>query len=504
LETRTSLLRAQLDELYGLRCVPLWGTPRDLSRKTYGTKVARVAEAFGTPLMPWQRYVLDVALEVDPDTGRLAYRDVLLMVPRQSGKTTLLLSLMVWRCLAWARQNVLYAAQNRLSARKKWEEEHVAAIEDVRAFRGRYRVRKTNGDEAIKWRNRSRHGITSNTETAGHGETLDLGVIDEAFAHEDGRTEQAFSPAMITRPEPQQWVVSTAGTKAKSHFLNGKRKRGREIIESGAVSTMAVFDWTVVGEYDRSDPAVWWSCMPALGHTVSEAAVASELEKMSPADFDRAYLNVTNEQALPDDPNVPGKEWPLLLDETSKLGRSLAFGVDMSPDRRSGVITAYGPRGDGKFHVEVIDQRAGTEWMVRRILELRDRWQPVAIGLDVAGPAGSLLLELEALGVCRPKDSAEPEPGQLAIPTMREVAAACGSFTDYARQNLLRHIGQGPLDNAIGGAQTRPLGDAWAWGRKTSTSNISPLVSATVAKWAYETRAHLLVDENYDPLANIW
>ena len=55
-----------------------------------GGAVAQVAKALGTPLMPWQRMVADVALELDPATGRLAYRQIGLTVPRQSGKTTLL------------------------------------------------------------------------------------------------------------------------------------------------------------------------------------------------------------------------------------------------------------------------------------------------------------------------------------------------------------------------------------------------------------------------------
>ncbi|MFF5988149.1 terminase large subunit domain-containing protein [Prauserella flavalba] len=490
--TRTEALQAQLQEHYGLVPVPLWGTPRDFTRKTYGGKVARVAKSLGTPLMPWQRYVADVALEVDPETGLLVYRDVVLMVPRQSGKTTLLLAKMIWRANAWARQNILYSAQNRLSARKKWEEEHVAQIEAAQAFRGKFTVRKTNGDEAIRWRNGSRHGITSNTETAGHGETLDDGTIDEAFAHEDGRMEQAFSPAMITRPQPQQWVVSTAGTRAKSHFLNGKRQRGREIVEAARPSTMAFFDWTVPEKYDRADPATWWSCMPALGHTVTEAAVASELEKMDPAEFDRAYLNVTREEAVVDDPNVPTDEWPLIADSRSQPGEDVAFAIDITPDRQSAAIAVYGRRADGSGHAEIVDQRAGTDWVVGRVLELRARHNPIAIGLDVAGPAGSELIALEKLGVRRPEDPARPQRGELAIPSAREAAAACGGFADAVRQRAMYHLDQSPLNAAIAGARTRPLGDAWAWARKNSACDISPLVAATVARWAYLTRVDLV------------
>ncbi|WP_230691191.1 hypothetical protein, partial [Streptococcus pneumoniae] len=76
--------------------------------------------------------------------------------------------------------------------------DHVKAL-DRSLFHGEYRVRKTNGNEAILWRNGSMHGISATTEKAGHGATLDMGFIDEAFAQVDARVEQAMRPAMITR-----------------------------------------------------------------------------------------------------------------------------------------------------------------------------------------------------------------------------------------------------------------------------------------------------------------
>ncbi len=99
-------------------CPPRYATLRDPGRPTLGGQVADVAEALGTPLMAWQRQVADTALEVDPATGRLAYREVGLTVPRQQGKTTLELAVMVHRCRTWARSRVLYAAQTRLHAHK--------------------------------------------------------------------------------------------------------------------------------------------------------------------------------------------------------------------------------------------------------------------------------------------------------------------------------------------------------------------------------------------------
>lgn len=517
---RAEALRAELHRAYGLTCVPKWGTPRNFARPTYGGKVARVAKALGTPLMPWQRYVLDVALEVDPVTGLLVYRDVVIVVPRQSGKTTLLLALMVWRARAWRRQNILYAAQTRVAARRKWEREHVMALDAAPRFKGLYDVRRANGDEAIIWRNGSWHGITSTTESAAHGESLDMGVIDEAFALIDDRMEAAFSPAMITRVQPQQHTVSTAGTIA-SLFLNGKREIGRELIEdlvellaAGEQPTMAFFDWTVEGsKYDRTRPDTWLSVMPALcptpgpctcstewRHTITHEAIRAELYKLrkKPAEFDRAYLNVTKLEVVEDDPNVPSDVWPDLVDEDSPRPGDVAFWLDITPDRAWASIGAAGINARGHMHVELVEHRPGTDWCVGRMVELNGRYRPVGIGLDAGGPAGTLITPLGIAGIRKPIDPAHPRRGDLAVPTVRDVAAMCGGFADDCRQDKIRypsgdmHPLLPRLNAAIAGARTVPLADTWKWSRKGSSVDISPLYGVTGARWVYETRAHLV------------
>ena len=45
------------------------GTKRDETRPTDGEIVSRTAGMLGKPLLPWQRYVADVAGEIDPATG---------------------------------------------------------------------------------------------------------------------------------------------------------------------------------------------------------------------------------------------------------------------------------------------------------------------------------------------------------------------------------------------------------------------------------------------------
>lgn len=130
-------------DLYGLTCPPCWGTPRRPERDSLGPAAWRVMEKLGFPPMPWQRYVLDVALEIDPATGVFAHREVGLSVPRQQGKTQQILGLMVHRMAAGQRQNIVYAAQNRIMARTRWEDEFLATIEASPSASGSAPVRPT-------------------------------------------------------------------------------------------------------------------------------------------------------------------------------------------------------------------------------------------------------------------------------------------------------------------------------------------------------------------------
>jgi hypothetical protein len=58
-------------------------------------------------------------------------------------------------------------------------------------------------------------------------------------------------------------------------------------------------------------------------------------------------------------------------------------------------------------------------------------------------------------------------------------------FFDAVDGGFVHHLGQPELNDAALIAKRRPLGDAWAWSRKSSTDvHISPLVAVTLAHWA--------------------
>lgn len=425
--------------------------------------------------MPWQQYVCDVALEIDPETGELAYQEIGLTVPRQSGKTTLWLALMVHRALGFGppagpRQNILYTAQTRNDARKKFEDEHVQVLAKS-SLRKHFKVRMTNGSEAILWSNGSKHGITSTTEKAGHGETLDLGVVDEAFALTDDRLEQALKPAMITRRNSQFGWTSTAGTAASTYLLS-KVELGRNSVTGGLDRGLCFFEWGADPDADPADPATWRTCMPALNLTARESSVANFQRTMRPNEFRRAFLNIADTESAVDaaiDPVV----WRRCTDPRSQIDGQVAFAVDVNPERTWSSIAAAGERADGRLHLEVIEHRPGTDWVVARMAELRAQWSPCAVVVDGASPAGSLIADLSMQGI------------EVTTATARDISQACGQLYDSATNDRLRHLGQPSLGTALAGAQRQYLMDVWRWARKASAVDICPLVAATLALHGY-------------------
>ncbi len=147
----------------------------------------------------------------------------------------------------------------------------------------------------------------------------------------------------------------------------------------------------------------------------------------------------------------------------------------MRPDRSAGSICVAGTRSDGDAHVELVERRRGTNWIIPRLVELVEKHETAAVVCDTVGPAGSLVPEAEAAGL------------ELTCTSARDLADACGVFFDAVEDGTLRHLGQPELQASIRGAVKRSLGDAWAFSRRNSTVDISPLVAATVALWGTQT-----------------
>jgi hypothetical protein len=121
--------------------------------------------------------------------------------------------------------------------------------------------------------------------------------------------------------------------------------------------------------------------------------------------------------------------------------------------------------------------RQGLEWVAARCEELDGSWRPLLWVVDKGGPAGTEIEMLEQAGL------------SVMSPTVAEVAQASEGFYDLVMQSNIRHCADVDLDAAVAGATTRPIGEGWGWARRTSSTNISALVAASLAVWGFRSQA---------------
>lgn len=439
---------------------PRWATPRNKKRRSRGHEAAAIARKLGYELMPHQKQILDVALEVDEE-GLPVYREIVVLMPRQCAKTTTTLVLELHRALLWGSPQVIgYTAQTGWDARRKLIDDQVPLLEGSALAPSVKRVYRGAGMEAIHFLNGSRIDVMPSTPSAGHGRVINLGVIDEAFSDEDDRREGAILPAMATKRDAQLFVISTAGTQA-SLYLKRKAEQGRAMIDAKIESRTAYFEWSADNDDDIDDPRVWRRTIPALGYTIDEQVIEHARSTMTEGEFRRAYLC---QWTVMDEAAIPAKYLIRVLDESTTPSGRLSFGIDVAMDRSYGAISVADETG----RVELIEHREGVSWLVDRALDLY-RKHKGALVVDGYSPANSLVDRLEAGGI------------PVTRYTLRDMTSACGILYDGVLDDAIRIRPHASLEAAIQSAKRKQMSSGWLWSRTVESADLTPLFSATLA-----------------------
>ena len=166
---------------------------------------------------------------------------------------------------------------------------------------------------------------------------------------------------------------------------------------------------------------------------------------------------------------ISAEAWAAAADVRSQLVGDLSLAVEVTSDLTQSVIAVAGRNEAGKFHLEVIDMGAGTEWVPGRVSNLLDRWPEISrVSIDPGGPAGFLIGPLAELGV------------KVHKVTAREAAHACGLVVASVEEAELVHLDTAELNDAVQQARRRDSGDVWYWARAGADESIQ-LIAATLA-----------------------
>jgi phage terminase large subunit-like protein len=424
-----------------------------------------VARSAGLVLDAWQEDFLEASMGVSG--GSWAASEIVLILPRQNGKTAITAVRAVWEVVHAPNRLVVFTSHLFKTDREAFRQ--CRALLEAPAFAHLDPVfYRSNGNEAIELNNGSRIQFLARSGGSGRGFTAHLLILDEAFDLSED-TFADLKPSIVAAEDAQLWVVSSA-PHPDSEVLRRICLRGRAAEEGNLV----------YAEYSASDEAPadsvegWRQANPALGIRIPIEAIASGFASMSRETFEREHLGRWAEL---DTPSVfPAGIWESLayLGPLTTTGSS-ALALDITPARDHAAVVAAALVEGGKALIEVVAAEEGTSWVVPKLQEIAKSHANPTVVLDRMGPASALVDALRSAGL------------KVHETDTAEYANACAGLFDSVLAGTVIHRGDSVLDQAVQNAEMRPLGDRFAWKRKTSAGDLSPLVAASLAHFGATT-----------------
>ncbi|MFM1964890.1 MAG: hypothetical protein RL134_615 [Actinomycetota bacterium] len=414
----------------------------------------------GLRLDDWQKWLLVEMLQVN-ERGRWSAFEACVVVPRQNGKGGLLEARQLYGLFLGGEQLALHTAHEFKTCYEHFLRVR-SLIENTPELMSRVAMIRTGaGEQAIELKSGARLRFVARSNSSGRGFTGDTIYLDEAFA----LTPEIMGTLLFTLsavPNPQVVYTSSAPTYGQ-RVLFDLIQRGR----AGDSDNLLYAEWGNPQGVTIDDRDAWYRANPALGIRIDESSVLAEMNAMRsfPEEFLRERLGVVIEA---DDAGViPAGTWNALHDIDS-LARPRAAALAVGPGMTWAALAGAGERSDGRIHLEVVRHARGTAWVIdscRRAYEETGR--PILV--DPKSPTGGLLHALRAANV----------PLQEVAPA--QFVRACSGLQDAALNDRIRHLDQPELSEAVRGADVRPVGEAWAFSAKSSSTDITPLLAATLA-----------------------
>jgi hypothetical protein len=324
------------------------------------------------------------------------------------------------------------------------------------------------GNERLRFSNGSMIEVQPPNETGSHGDSIDLCIIDEAWAVDEIVLE-AVLPAMSSRDNSQLWMLSTAGTLQKSHMLNRYCEMGR----NGDDPAMAYIEYSMPDDAHPYDVDRWHEWMPALGLLTSERKIRGQMSQLDAGKFRRAYGNLPT---MTEGEAIPREWWEA---QTGSLSVPLGVTVAVDATSRGASVAVAFPDGVGGWHGDPWEWRedASADWTLG-VVEGLGKYRPVQVVYDPASLAGPAAAGLQVL--------ADSWGVPLVKVTLRQRALADQWLFEGLREGTVSHSSLPALEAAVSGAVTSTVGEGelWRFDRRRSLVDVSPLVALSMALYA--------------------
>lgn len=463
-----------------------WLTPRTPGRRTFGSVISQIAAELGKPRTPLQRYIDDVANEVDDD-GRFVYRSIVILGPRRLGKTSIMEPVLTHRGEQKRCELAMTAATGEMAVELFGEvtdgliDSPVADRFDRAKSQGYSRLTFTRSGSVLR-------AVTPNARI-GHSKSLRLAWVDEFWSHSAAQLKEmraGYRPTFLTTGG-QEWLTSTAGDVRSDAFI-AARRQGRADVLAGRNTGRAFFDVSAPEETsagvslaDLSEGELLEFLAdnhPSVGYLFSRQELMDlmllDLEDLGGrSGLLRAYGNLT------DTGETSAVFAPAVVEKSHRGGSptgDVALGIAVDDlGRESTICVAW--RDAAGVAWTMYQHAAGSVWLTGEVQRLRSDYGVSVVAVQGASPARDVADELEMSGVNVSRLS-QADTAAAGSRFFREFGAGRVMWDEFDRS-------AGTFQREIIAAELRGKGSGIEW-LPRGGAPLTMLPAGTVALWAHD------------------
>jgi phage terminase large subunit-like protein len=449
-----------------------------------------------TPFDPWQELGAIHIGELLPD-GRPRFRQILVLVARQNGKSLLAKTLALYWMFIEEIPYTLYTSTNRIYAKKAYTQITKLALnnEYLSPMCPPDAIRKTIGEESFHNRADAALSFAANNGQAGRSDTVRRWICDEVREHRNRDCYDAVDGAMNAVDEAQTLFISNQGDD-EAIILDELRNPAIEFIETGAGDPrIGLLEWSSPDGANADDLVALGMANPNMnrtGHGPSsdvllakgiraQRAGGTQLSGFTTEVMCRR-VNLLNPAIEPTLWDAAGKH-PAIDLALHRDKVALCLDVSLSGDRADLIAAAD---IDGIIHLDVVRAWSGpycTQELRRELPDVVAQVAPRAIGWFPDGPAAVVAADL--LANKRAGTRWPPRRVKL-VPLTTEAPTAAMSFAELVKVGEVHHTNDPALNAQVGNAQRLPVGQRWTFGRR-GAGPVSGCYAAAGATWLART-----------------
>ena len=484
-EKEAIVLNLPKSELGGVQTPRIHSKLNDLPSK--GQDMIDLATELGINLMEWQRFVCIHGHKVRPD-GRWAHSELGLIMARQQGKSTLMMLRILTGMFVWG-EGLQLASAHRLTTSLETFRQIVSLIEmNPKLEKEVKKIRWQHGAEEIELFG-NRRFVVKAANNAARGlskpETIHLDELRE-YKDEDAWSSMRYS--MMAAKNPQVWIYSSAGDQ-HSIILNKLRERALSA-SAGSDDPIGWFEWSAEPDAPITLPSgdINWSAFaqanPSLGITIHPDNLKAVIN--DPPDIVRTEVLAQWVDTI--NSAIDAQKWELCKTDPIPLDpeKPTWFGLDLSPDRKFGALTATQKLPGEKFNL-VLLHTWSNDYSINDLAVANDiapyvrkyNVQTVAYSKRTAQAIASRLV-----------------PAGIPITDMDGAiyAESCDRWLGAINSHRLQHGGQEELTQQTLSAAKLPYGDgSWIIGRRASRVAVCAAVASALASY-FATQPETEVD----------